>query len=103
MVLSCVAYGCSNHNRMINKPGFYRFPNNNPELRKRWINACKRVNKDGSPWNPTSKNVYICGDHFIGGNFLVFSSIYILQFVGFEYLGCSIAIYIYLIFFIHFY
>lgn len=70
MVLSCSAYGCSNHNRMINKPGFYRLPNNNPGLRKRWINACKRVNKDGSPWNPTSKNVYLCGDHFIGGTFI---------------------------------
>lgn len=67
MVLSCAAFGCTNHNKMEEKPGFYRLPNNDPELRKKWIHACKRKNKDGTDWNPTSKNVYICGKHFIGG------------------------------------
>ncbi|XP_057310310.1 uncharacterized protein LOC130648287 [Hydractinia symbiolongicarpus] len=62
---SCAAFGCSNHNLMENKPGFYRFPNNNPERRKMWISACKRKNKDGTAdWNPTGKNVYLCGKHF---------------------------------------
>ena len=65
MVLNCAAYGCTNHNRMPNKPGFFRFPNNNPELRQKWINACKRINKDGSNWNPTTKHLYICVVHFI--------------------------------------
>ena len=49
-----------------NKPGF-RFPNNDPELQQKWINACKRENC--KPWNPSGKNVYICGDHFETGTF----------------------------------
>ena len=65
MPLSCAAYGCTNHNQMEKKFSSFRFPNNNLERRERWINACKRVNKDESPWNPTSKNVYLCGEHFI--------------------------------------
>ena len=67
MPLSCAAYGCTNHNKMENKPGFFRFPNNDPELRQKWINACKRKNVDGSPWCPKGKNVYICGHHFVTG------------------------------------
>ena len=67
MPLSCVAYGCTNHNRMSSKPGFFRFPNNDPDLRQKWINACKRQNEDGTPWNPRGPNVFICGDHFITG------------------------------------
>lgn len=69
MPTSCVAYGCSNHNMMENKPGFFRFPNGekNSELRKRWVNACRRKNSDGTPWNPAGNNVYICGAHFISG------------------------------------
>jgi len=35
MVLSCAAYGCTNHNKMENKPRFFRFPNNNLELRQK--------------------------------------------------------------------
>ena len=69
MPLSCVAYGCSNYDEKINKPGFYRFPNNNPELRQKWINACKRKNDDGSTGNPQGKNIYICKEHFIIGKF----------------------------------
>ena len=67
MPLSCAAYGCTNHNMMENKPGFFRFPNNDPDRRKKWILACKRQNKDRSPWNPTGKNTYLCGKHFISG------------------------------------
>ena len=67
MPLSCVAFGCTNHNRMKKKPGFYRFPNKDIERRKKWVAACKRKNSDGSPWNPSGKNVYICGEHFIYG------------------------------------
>ena len=26
--------------------------------------------KNGKPWNPSGKNVYICGDHFVTGTFL---------------------------------
>ena len=42
MSLNFVAYGCHNHNQKENKPGFFMFPNNDPELRQKWINACKR-------------------------------------------------------------
>ena len=36
-------------------------------LRQKWINACKRVNKDGAPWNSQGKSCYICGKHFKSG------------------------------------
>ena len=49
MPQSCAAYGCSNRNQKEEKTGFYRFPNNNAVLRQKWIHACKRVNKDGTP------------------------------------------------------
>ena len=64
MPLSCTAYACSNYNQKEEKTSFYTFPNNNAVLRQKWINACKRVNKDGIPWNSQGKNVYICGKHF---------------------------------------
>ena len=67
MPLSCAAYGCSNQNQKEDKTGFYRFPNNNTVLRQKWINVCKHVKKDGTPWNPQGKNVYITGKHFISG------------------------------------
>ena len=62
----CVAYGRSNHNQTEENTSFYRFPNN-AVLRQKWINACKRANKDRTQWNPQGKNVYICGKHFISG------------------------------------
>ena len=65
MPLSCAAYGCSNHSQKEEKTGFYRFPNNNAALRQKWINACKLVNKDGTPYNPLGKNFYICEKLFI--------------------------------------
>lgn len=67
MPLSCAAYGCSNHNQMKNKPGFFRFPNKNIDLRNRWINACKRINPDRTQWVPKGKNFYLCGVHFVTG------------------------------------
>ena len=65
--LSCAVYGCSNHNQKEETNEFYRFPDNSAVLRQKWINACKRVNKDGTPWNPQGKDVYIWGKHFISG------------------------------------
>lgn len=67
MPLNCAAYGCTNHNRMEKKYRFFRFPNNNEDLRRKWIIACKRKNHDGSDWCPKGKNVYLCGEHFISG------------------------------------
>ena len=51
------------------KTGIFQVPNNDPKLRQKWINACKRVKKNGKPWNPSAKNVYICGYHFATGMF----------------------------------
>ena len=70
MPLSCAAYGCHSHNKMESKPCFHRFQNNNPEHRQKWIAACKRVNEDKSSWNPTGKNVFLCGKHFVTGMLL---------------------------------
>ena len=58
MPLSCVAFGCTNHNRMKNKPGFYRFPNKDIERRKKWIAACKRNNLEITD-NLPSKFVFV--------------------------------------------
>ncbi|XP_033110995.1 52 kDa repressor of the inhibitor of the protein kinase-like [Anneissia japonica] len=67
MPLYCEAVGCTNNSRMKNKPRFFRFPNNNAVLRQKWIAACRRKNADGSKWNPTGRNVYLCTKHFITG------------------------------------
>jgi hypothetical protein len=67
MPLHYVAYDCTNHNLKPNKPGFFRFPNNNEEPRKKWVKACRRKSPDGSEWNPQGKNVYICGEYFNTG------------------------------------
>lgn len=61
----CVAYGCTNHNLKTLQVGFHRFPAA-PERRKRWIAVCKRVNKDGTTWEP-GKHAVLCGAHFISG------------------------------------
>ena len=58
--------GCHNHNQKKKKPGFFRFPSNDSELRQKCINACKKKKKR-TEWNPSGKNVNICGDHFLTG------------------------------------
>lgn len=67
MPTNCAAVDCHSHNMMGNKPRFFRFPNNDLELRQKWINACRRKNEDESDWDPKGKNVYLCGLHFISG------------------------------------
>ena len=52
-----MAYGCHNQNQKENKkPRLFRFPNNDPELRQKWINACKREKNNVKPRNPSGKN-----------------------------------------------
>ena len=65
MVISCVAYGCTQ--RMGKDPSisFHRFPHKNPELMTKWIEAIRR--KD---WMPT-KHSYICSQHFAESCFVV--------------------------------
>ena len=69
MQLNYVSNGCHNDNQKEKKPGFFRFPNNDPGLWQIWINACKRKKKNGKAWNPSGENVYICGDYFVTGTF----------------------------------
>ena len=44
---------------------FHIFPKD-PIRRNRWIQACKRITSDGSLWQPESKYIYICSEHFVG-------------------------------------
>ena len=67
MPLSCVAFGCTNHNRMKKNLAFTGFQIRMLSAEKKWIAACKQKNSDGLRWNPSGKNVYICGEHFIYG------------------------------------
>jgi len=63
---NCEAVGCTNHTLMSgNKPSFHRFPKD-PERRKKWTIALKKLNRDGSEWLP-STTARICGEHFING------------------------------------
>ncbi|CAD6233430.1 GSCOCG00007189001-RA-CDS [Cotesia congregata] len=64
---SCCVVGCTNTGRNSNCK-FYRFPTAawKLEKRKKWINAVKRKNFDGSPWYPKPSD-HICSDHFVGG------------------------------------
>ena len=68
MPKSCVAVNCSNHN-MMRKEGlkFHIFTDKDKKKEKRakWVQACKRVNGDGSQWYPNSKYVFLCSEHFI--------------------------------------
>ena len=63
---TCCAVGCTNRRSDKESRPFYRFPSKSGkkvELRKKWIQACKR-----DQW-PEEKieNARICGDHFITG------------------------------------
>ncbi|XP_045194227.2 THAP domain-containing protein 2-like [Mercenaria mercenaria] len=61
----CCAVGCSNHGRMLKKLSFFTFPKDD-ERREKWISAVKRVNPDGTKWQP-NKYTVLCSDHFIQG------------------------------------
>ena len=65
MVVTCIAYGCTEW--MGNDPSvsFHQFPHKNPERLRKWIQAIRR--KD---WVPT-KNSYICSKHFTESSFVV--------------------------------
>ncbi len=66
--LYCSVVNCHRNTKADNdKVRFFKFPANNPEKRQLWIQALKRVNPDGSPWQPTASS-RVCSDHFISGN-----------------------------------
>ena len=60
-------FGCTNHNFMHEKKlSFFTFPNKLKQS-QRWgkcVQAVKRVNSDGSKWEPHGNYVYLCSDHF---------------------------------------
>ncbi|XP_044736151.1 zinc finger protein 1-like [Chrysoperla carnea] len=64
---NCCVVNCKNTQRN-SKCIMYSFPVAawKLEQRKKWIQAVRRQNADGSPWIPT-RNSYICSAHFIGG------------------------------------
>ena len=66
----CVAVGCTNHNFMHEKKlSFFRFPNKLKQSQRwgKWGQAVKRVNSDGSKWEPQGNYVYLGPVHFIEG------------------------------------
>ncbi|KAH6942718.1 hypothetical protein HPB50_009543 [Hyalomma asiaticum] len=67
----CCVVDC--HNSFYNVEGrdppvkFYRFPGKwyERERRRAWTEAVRRVNPDGTPWQP-KENSRICSVHFVG-------------------------------------
>lgn len=39
MALGCATNSCINHDKMENRPGFFRFPNDDPGFREKGTNA----------------------------------------------------------------
>ena len=66
MPKSCCAVGCHNHNQMERRISLFTFPKNDEQRKERWIEACNRINPDGTEWRP-SRQAVLCEDHFISG------------------------------------
>ena len=69
MPKSCEAVSRSTHNRQWGeKVSFYTFPqrHKSPERRNRWIQAVKKLGRDGTVWSP-SKHLVLCSKHFVTG------------------------------------
>lgn len=68
----CCVVGCHNNSKNAQKKEppvkFYRFPGKwyQEEQRKAWINAVRRVNPDGTAWQPKEWS-RICSNHFVDG------------------------------------
>ncbi|CAN7988685.1 unnamed protein product [Ixodes pacificus] len=64
----CSAVGCTNSSKNASNARFYRFPavSLHPKKRAKWIQALRRQNPDGTPWEPTV-NSRVCSAHFVGG------------------------------------
>ena len=65
MVVTCVAYGCTEWMGKDPNVSFHRFPHKNPEQLRKWIQAIRRQD-----WLPT-KHSYICSKHFTESSFVV--------------------------------
>ena len=65
MPTSCCVVGCTNRHSKDAPYQFYRFPKDSGR-RQRWIAAVRRVNIDGSAWQPADGD-RICSLHFVSG------------------------------------
>lgn len=67
----CAAVGCTNASNKLPKVRFFCFPaaSLHAAKRKKWIQAMRRMNVDGSTWTPTA-NSRVCSEHFISGKVL---------------------------------
>ena len=63
MVHSCSAFGCQNRDIGASDIRFHSFPTRDPELRRKWIQAVRRVN-----FNPTSADK-LCSEHFLPSDY----------------------------------
>ncbi|XP_037499377.1 uncharacterized protein LOC119373422 isoform X2 [Rhipicephalus sanguineus] len=67
--MNCCVVGCTNRYKKC-PPGtkFFSFPARPCFIhqRERWIRSVRRVNEDGTAWQPT-KWSRVCSQHFVGG------------------------------------
>ena len=65
MPTSCCVVGCTNGHCKDAPYRFYRFPKDSSR-KQRWIAAVRRVNIDGSAWQPSAGD-RVCSLHFVSG------------------------------------
>ena len=65
MPTSCCVAGCTKRHETGASLSFAPFPVD-PERRKLWVQALRRVNADGSKWEPGASH-RVCGEHFVSG------------------------------------
>ena len=65
MPTSCCVVGCTNRHCKDVPYRFYRFPKDS-DRRQRWVAAVRRVNIDGSAWQPSAGD-RVCSVHFTSG------------------------------------
>uniref|UniRef100_A0A131YM32 Thap domain protein n=1 Tax=Rhipicephalus appendiculatus TaxID=34631 RepID=A0A131YM32_RHIAP len=66
MPASCAACGCTSRGGPGSSIHFFRFPSvkRDRQRREAWIKAVRRINEDGSPWQP-SDHARLCEKHFV--------------------------------------
>ncbi|XP_049889213.1 THAP domain-containing protein 7-like [Epinephelus moara] len=69
MPKSCCVPFCTANKQKNRQLKFYILPNNKtePQRRTKWLQAIRREDKFGRLWDPTTKPVYVCSQHFISG------------------------------------
>jgi len=62
----CCVVGCNHVSKNEKNLHFYRFPKKNKKQVDQWVKAVKRINSDGSRWQPSDSS-RICSSHFANG------------------------------------